>query len=241
VISESGLAERPILAARVLVQIPDPRRHSVRYYGFYSNAARGKRKKAAATAEASSPGEAGRRWSVGCTKSTLSCVLAAEARCGWSSRYTPCRLWPAPLDRPMLSTHTARKGNGVGSARDVFTRGWGAHLSPGPCARWHQAGRTPPRGAQLGRSAGRRERESARAAAGPSPNASSSPSDVDAVGVGPPRLAALVRASGGARSLVPPFRRLERRSGAWRPLASVADPRRARRRPRSRWRTSCAG
>jgi Putative transposase len=39
--------------ARVLVQIPDPRRHSVRYYGFYSNAARGKRKKAAATAEPS--------------------------------------------------------------------------------------------------------------------------------------------------------------------------------------------
>ena len=26
--------------ARVLVQIPDPRRHSVRYYGAYSNAAR---------------------------------------------------------------------------------------------------------------------------------------------------------------------------------------------------------
>jgi len=43
--------------ARVLVQIPDPRRHSVRYYGFYSNAARGKRKKAAAPAEPSSPGE----------------------------------------------------------------------------------------------------------------------------------------------------------------------------------------
>jgi hypothetical protein len=29
--------------ARVLVQIPDPRRHLARYYGFYSNAARGKR------------------------------------------------------------------------------------------------------------------------------------------------------------------------------------------------------
>jgi hypothetical protein len=27
--------------ARVLVQIPDPRRHLVRYYGAYSNAARG--------------------------------------------------------------------------------------------------------------------------------------------------------------------------------------------------------
>ncbi len=36
--------------ARVLVQIPDGRRHLARYYGFYSNAARGKRKKAAAPA-----------------------------------------------------------------------------------------------------------------------------------------------------------------------------------------------
>jgi hypothetical protein len=33
--------------ARVLVQIPDPRRHLVRYYGAYSNATRGKRKKTA--------------------------------------------------------------------------------------------------------------------------------------------------------------------------------------------------
>jgi hypothetical protein len=44
--------------ARVLVQIPDPRRHLVRYYGAYSNASRGKRKKAAAPAEPSSPHEA---------------------------------------------------------------------------------------------------------------------------------------------------------------------------------------
>ena len=44
--------------ARVLVQIPDGRRHLARYYGFYSNVARGKRKKAAAPAEPSSPGEA---------------------------------------------------------------------------------------------------------------------------------------------------------------------------------------
>jgi hypothetical protein len=43
--------------ARVLVQIPDPRRHLVRYYGFYSNVARGKRKKAA-PAEPSASGEA---------------------------------------------------------------------------------------------------------------------------------------------------------------------------------------
>jgi hypothetical protein len=44
--------------ARVLVQIPAPRRHLVRYYGAYSNAARGKRKKAAASSEPSSPDEA---------------------------------------------------------------------------------------------------------------------------------------------------------------------------------------
>jgi len=43
--------------ARVLVRIPDPRRHLIRSYGFYSNAARGKRRKAAAPAELSSPGE----------------------------------------------------------------------------------------------------------------------------------------------------------------------------------------
>jgi hypothetical protein len=43
--------------ARVLVQIPDPRRHLVRYYGGYSNAPQGKRRKAAAPAELSSPGE----------------------------------------------------------------------------------------------------------------------------------------------------------------------------------------
>jgi len=44
--------------ARVLVQIPDPRRHLVRYYGAYSNATRGKREKAAASADPSSPHEA---------------------------------------------------------------------------------------------------------------------------------------------------------------------------------------
>ena len=43
--------------ARVLAQIPDPRRHLVRYYGAYSNVARGKRNKSAATAEPSSPDE----------------------------------------------------------------------------------------------------------------------------------------------------------------------------------------
>lgn len=43
--------------ARALVQIPDPRRQLVRYHGFYSNVARGKRKKAA-PAEPSASGEA---------------------------------------------------------------------------------------------------------------------------------------------------------------------------------------
>jgi hypothetical protein len=39
--------------ARVLVQIPDPRGHLVRYYGFYSNVARGKRKRTEAPAQPS--------------------------------------------------------------------------------------------------------------------------------------------------------------------------------------------
>ena len=63
--SEPAEAERidaMEFVARVLVQIPDPRRHLVRYYGAYSNASRGKRKKAAAAAESSSshqpPGDA---------------------------------------------------------------------------------------------------------------------------------------------------------------------------------------
>jgi hypothetical protein len=42
--------------ARVLVQIPDPRRHLVRYYGAYSNRARGQRRKAENRLEASGSG-----------------------------------------------------------------------------------------------------------------------------------------------------------------------------------------
>jgi hypothetical protein len=45
--------------ARVLVQIPDPRRHSVRYYGAYSNRARGQRRKAEGRLEGNGSGEAG--------------------------------------------------------------------------------------------------------------------------------------------------------------------------------------
>jgi len=43
--------------ARVLVQIPDPRRHVVRYYGAYSNRARGQRRKAQAQLEGNGSGE----------------------------------------------------------------------------------------------------------------------------------------------------------------------------------------
>jgi hypothetical protein len=50
-----GLGEREVEAfdpqeflARVIMHIPEPRRHLVRYYGWYSNVSRGKRRKAAA-------------------------------------------------------------------------------------------------------------------------------------------------------------------------------------------------
>ena len=51
----SGLNEREVEAfdpqeflARVIMHIPEPRRHLVRYYGWYSNVSRGKRQKAEA-------------------------------------------------------------------------------------------------------------------------------------------------------------------------------------------------
>jgi hypothetical protein len=59
--SEPGEDERvdaDELVARVLVQIPDPRRHLVRYYGAYSNRARAQRRKAAARLEGNSSSEA---------------------------------------------------------------------------------------------------------------------------------------------------------------------------------------
>jgi len=43
--------------ARVLVQIPDPRRHLVRYYGAYSNRARGQRREAEEKLQGSGSGE----------------------------------------------------------------------------------------------------------------------------------------------------------------------------------------
>jgi len=58
---ESGEDERvdaEEFVARVLVQIPDPRRHLVRYYGAYSNRARGQRRKAEAQLQGNRPGEA---------------------------------------------------------------------------------------------------------------------------------------------------------------------------------------
>jgi hypothetical protein len=39
------ILERYTTASRVLAQIPPPRKHLVRYHGFYSNAARGKRRR----------------------------------------------------------------------------------------------------------------------------------------------------------------------------------------------------
>jgi hypothetical protein len=49
----SGFGEREVEAfdpeeflARVIMHIPEPRRHLVRYYGWYSNVSRGKRRKA---------------------------------------------------------------------------------------------------------------------------------------------------------------------------------------------------
>jgi hypothetical protein len=42
--------------ARVIMHIPEPRRHLVRYYGWYSNVARGKRKRLQQELTAGSPG-----------------------------------------------------------------------------------------------------------------------------------------------------------------------------------------
>jgi hypothetical protein len=49
----AGLGEREVetfdpadFLARVIMHIPEPRRHLVRYYGWYSNVSRGKRRKA---------------------------------------------------------------------------------------------------------------------------------------------------------------------------------------------------
>jgi len=55
--TESERIDAMEFVARVLAQIPDPRRHLVRYYGAYSNATRGKREKAA-SANPSSPHQA---------------------------------------------------------------------------------------------------------------------------------------------------------------------------------------
>jgi len=87
--------------ARVIAQIPQPRRHLLFYYRRYSNVVRGKRRKspphgAAAGETHPHPAEEPtlsparraalrRRWAdliLGCTKSTLSFVSAAEANSG---------------------------------------------------------------------------------------------------------------------------------------------------------------
>jgi len=59
--SEPGDEERidaDEFVARVLVQIPDPRRHLVRYYGVYSNRARGQRRVTEGQLEGNGSGEA---------------------------------------------------------------------------------------------------------------------------------------------------------------------------------------
>jgi hypothetical protein len=59
--SEPGDEERidaDEFVARVLVQIPDPRRHLVRYYGAYSNRARGQRRMTEGQLEGNGSGEA---------------------------------------------------------------------------------------------------------------------------------------------------------------------------------------
>jgi Putative transposase. len=41
--------------ARVVTQLPEPRKHTIRYYGYYAAVVRGKRRRATAEAEASMP------------------------------------------------------------------------------------------------------------------------------------------------------------------------------------------
>jgi len=99
--------------ARVLVQIPDPRRHLVRYYGAYSNATRGKREKAAASADPSSPHEAPedaaipdgpyraalrRRWAE-LIRRVYEVDPLVCPRCGSEMRVIGFIAQPAPIDR----------------------------------------------------------------------------------------------------------------------------------------------
>jgi hypothetical protein len=60
--------------ARVLSQIPEPRKHLVRYYGRYSNVSRGKRRKARQQAEGTSEGPVG----------TAAVVEPSNARRRWA-------------------------------------------------------------------------------------------------------------------------------------------------------------
>ena len=73
----AGMNEREVEAfdpaeflARVIMHIPEPRRHIVRYYGWYSNVSRGKRRKAEAESGEVGDGQAGEP----------SCAARAEAR-----------------------------------------------------------------------------------------------------------------------------------------------------------------
>jgi hypothetical protein len=83
----SGLGEREVEAfdpgeflARVIMHIPEPRRHLVRYYGWYSNVSRGKRRKAGAE-----NGEAGGAAADSCSRAAREEVRDARAlRRSWA-------------------------------------------------------------------------------------------------------------------------------------------------------------
>jgi len=145
--------------ARVLAQIPDGRRHLARYYGFYSNAARGKRKKVAAPAEPSCPSEAPegaaipdgphraairRRWA-----EMIRRVYEVEsARRSLARLRTPRSRSPAPCEIcPLPPVEAKREAGGVGS-RPMGTPPQGVRrspLPPGHAPEGRPAVETPPR------------------------------------------------------------------------------------------------
>ena len=96
--------------ASVLAQIPEPRKHLVRYYGYYSNAARGKRRKLDQPAEAEdsaavdpTPSEVSRRTSPTLTAWIQTGQFIARSRAFFSflkppnRSQKPCRQLPRRL------------------------------------------------------------------------------------------------------------------------------------------------
>ena len=130
--SEPGDEERidaDEFVARVLVQIPDPRRHLVRYYGAYSNRARGQRRKAEAQLQGSGSGEAEEPVPPPPQRAALrrsrGAVSAAARRRSWS--FSPCgsaeRRSPSDSaslptrSRPTPGPSTRSSGSTVGGMR----------------------------------------------------------------------------------------------------------------------------